>query len=117
MSLTRPFPKHDSSVISRHALGELRFLLLDLGEKKISADASRYRVTYAALDAVSTYLGRNEWKSGLLPLRPEDIRGLDSYDDTRSEGHHSLSWIWKTNLQGGEKGLQEGQTRLKFSGC
>ena len=86
-------------------------------EKKISADASRYRVTYAALDAVSTYLGRNEWKSGLLPLRPEDIRGLDSYDDTRSEGHRSLSWIWKTNLQGGEKGLQEGQTQLKFSGC
>ncbi|KAK0237361.1 hypothetical protein EDD85DRAFT_953359 [Armillaria nabsnona] len=23
------------------------------------------------------------------------------------EGHHSLSWIWKTNLQGGEEGLQE----------
>ncbi|PBK70546.1 hypothetical protein ARMSODRAFT_1018078 [Armillaria solidipes] len=62
-------------------------------ERKISADATRYRVVYAALDAISTYLGRNEWKSGLLPLRAEDIRGLDSYDGMRSEG--------------GEEGLQE----------
>ncbi|SJL07092.1 uncharacterized protein ARMOST_10435 [Armillaria ostoyae] len=76
-------------------------------ERKISADATRYRVVYAALDAISTSLGRNEWKSGLPPLRAEDICGLDSYDDMRSEGHRSLSWIWKTNLQGGEEGLQE----------
>ncbi len=86
-------------------------------EMKISADAIRYCVAYAALDATSTYLGRNEWKLGLLPLRAEDIRSLDSYDDTRSEGHRSLSWIWKTNLQSGEEGLQEGQTLLKFSRC
>ncbi|PBK58209.1 hypothetical protein ARMSODRAFT_1028440 [Armillaria solidipes] len=59
------------------------------------------------MHAVSTHLGRHEWKSGLFPLRNEDIRGLDSYDNITSEGHRSLSWIWKTNLQGGEEGLQE----------
>ncbi|KAK0237943.1 hypothetical protein EDD85DRAFT_921417 [Armillaria nabsnona] len=62
-------------------------------KRKISADATQYRVVYAALDAISTYLGRNKWKLGLLPLRAEDIHGLDSYDDMRSEG--------------GEEGLQE----------
>ncbi|SJL13210.1 uncharacterized protein ARMOST_16649 [Armillaria ostoyae] len=76
-------------------------------EAKISADAARYRRVYAALDAVSTYLRHHEWKTGLFPLRAEDISGLDSYNDLKSEGHHSLSWIWKTNLQGGEEGLQE----------
>ncbi|KAK0211960.1 hypothetical protein IW262DRAFT_1301412 [Armillaria fumosa] len=76
-------------------------------ETKISADAARYRRAYAALDAVSTYLHQHEWKNGLFPLRPEDISGLNSYDDLRSEGHRSLSWIWKTNIQGGEEGLQE----------
>ncbi|KAK0443017.1 uncharacterized protein EV420DRAFT_1649434 [Desarmillaria tabescens] len=59
------------------------------------------------MHAVSTHLGRHEWKSGLFPLRDEDIRGLDSYDDMTSEGHRSLSWIWKTNLQSREEGLQE----------
>ncbi|KAK0471641.1 hypothetical protein IW261DRAFT_1344265 [Armillaria novae-zelandiae] len=76
-------------------------------ETKISADAARYRRAYAALDAVSTYLHQHEWKKGLFPLKPEDISGLNSYDDLRSEGHRSLSWIWKTNIQGGEEGLQE----------
>ncbi len=77
-------------------------------EAKISADAARYRRVYAALDAVSTYLRHHEWKTGLFPLRAEDISGLDSYNDLKSEGHRLLSWIWKTNLQGGEEGLQEG---------
>ncbi len=77
-------------------------------EAKFLADAAWYQRVYATLDVVSTYLHQYEWKTGLFPLRLEDISGLDSYDDLRSEGHHSLSWIWKTNIQGGEEGLQEG---------
>ncbi|KAK0501813.1 hypothetical protein EDD18DRAFT_1307212 [Armillaria luteobubalina] len=76
-------------------------------ETKISADAARYRRTYAALDVVSTYLRQHEWKKDLFPLRPEDISGLNSNNNLRSEGHRLLSWIWKTNIQGGEEGLQE----------
>ncbi|KAK0478018.1 hypothetical protein EDD18DRAFT_1087465, partial [Armillaria luteobubalina] len=76
-------------------------------ETKISADAARYRRTYAALDVVSTYLRQHEWKKDLFPLRPEDISSLNSNNNLRSEGHRSLSWIWKTNIQGGEEGLQE----------
>ncbi len=37
-------------------------------EMKVSADAARYRRVYAALDAVSTHLGRHECKPGLFPL-------------------------------------------------
>ncbi|KAK0492044.1 hypothetical protein EDD18DRAFT_1079972, partial [Armillaria luteobubalina] len=54
-------------------------------ETKISADAARYRRTYAALDVVSTYLHQHEWKKDLFPLRPEDISGLNSNNNMRSE--------------------------------
>ncbi len=78
-------------------------------ETKIQADAACYRRVYAALEAVSAVLGQEEWKAGLSPLKAEDVRGLDSHNEATSEVQHTLSWIWKTNLQGGEKGLQEGQ--------
>ncbi len=78
-------------------------------ETKIQADAAHYRRVYAALGVVSEVLGKEEWKGGLLALKDGDVRGLDSYNEATSEGQHTLSWIWKTNLQGGERGLQEGQ--------
>ncbi|KAK0484153.1 hypothetical protein EDD18DRAFT_1311916 [Armillaria luteobubalina] len=56
-------------------------------ETKISADAAQYQRTYAALDVVSTYLRQHEWKKDLFPLRPEDISGLNSNNNLRSEGH------------------------------
>ncbi|KAK0494182.1 hypothetical protein EDD18DRAFT_1107671, partial [Armillaria luteobubalina] len=37
----------------------------------------------------------------------EDVRGLDDYNESLSEGQRTLSWIWKTQLQGGKEGLQE----------
>ncbi|KAK0453026.1 uncharacterized protein EV420DRAFT_1621640 [Desarmillaria tabescens] len=76
-------------------------------EKKIDADATRYRHIYVALDTLSSRLGRHKWKASLSPLKVEDIRGLDNYNESLSEGQRSLSWIWKTRLQGGKEGLQE----------
>ncbi|KAK0463310.1 hypothetical protein IW261DRAFT_1554191 [Armillaria novae-zelandiae] len=70
-------------------------------ETKISADAARYRRAYAALDVVSTYLHQHEWKKGLFPLKPEDISGLNSYDDLRSEGHRSQTF--KEERKGSKK--------------
>ncbi|KAK0493265.1 hypothetical protein EDD18DRAFT_1310625 [Armillaria luteobubalina] len=52
---------------------------------------------------------RHEWKNGLSPLKAEDVRGLDDYNESLSEGQRTLSWIWKTQLQGGKEGLQEGE--------
>ncbi len=83
-------------------------VLMHRVETKIQADAARYRHVYEALEAVSAALGHREWKGALSPLKPEDVRGLDSYNEGTSKGQRTLSWIWKTNLQGGEKGLQEG---------
>ncbi|KAK0457087.1 uncharacterized protein EV420DRAFT_1271922, partial [Desarmillaria tabescens] len=82
-------------------------VLMHRVETKIQADAAHYRWVYMALEAVSTVLGQEEWKAGLSPLKAEDVRGLDSYNEATLEGQCTLSWIWKTNLQGGEKGLQE----------
>ncbi|KAK0463400.1 hypothetical protein IW261DRAFT_1554106 [Armillaria novae-zelandiae] len=42
-------------------------------------------------------------------LKDEDVRGLDRYNESTSEGHRNLAWIWKTNLQSGDQGLQEGK--------
>ncbi|KAK0496158.1 hypothetical protein EDD18DRAFT_1025398, partial [Armillaria luteobubalina] len=82
-------------------------MLMHRVDIKIEADTARYRRIYAALEVVSTRLNQHEWKLGLSPLNTEDVRGLSSYNEAESEGHRTLSWIWKTNLQGREKGLQE----------
>ncbi|SJL18441.1 uncharacterized protein ARMOST_22030 [Armillaria ostoyae] len=56
---------------------------------------------------MSVKLQRSEWQGILRPLKNEDVQGLDQYNELTSEGHCNLAWIWKTNLQGGDKGLQE----------
>lgn len=58
---------------------------------------------------MSVKLQRFEWQGILRPLKNEDVQGLDQYNKSTSEGHCNLTWIWKTNLQGGDKGLQEGR--------
>ncbi len=78
-------------------------------ETKIAADVAQYRSIYAALDTISTKSNQFEWQGVLLPLKEGDICGLDQYNESTSEGHCNLSWIWKTNLQGGDEGLQEGK--------
>ncbi|KAK0494247.1 hypothetical protein EDD18DRAFT_1107274 [Armillaria luteobubalina] len=85
----------------------LRLDAVDPSPKNTIINDEHCLQTYAALDVVSTYLHQHEWKKDPFPLRPEDISGLNSNNNLRSEGHHSLSWIWKTNIQGGEEGLQE----------
>ncbi|KAK0462322.1 uncharacterized protein EV420DRAFT_1734532 [Desarmillaria tabescens] len=61
-------------------------VLMHRVETKIQADAACYRQVYMALEAVSTALGQKEWKAGLSPLKAEDVHGLDSYNETTSEG-------------------------------
>ncbi|KAK0441475.1 uncharacterized protein EV420DRAFT_1650081 [Desarmillaria tabescens] len=56
---------------------------------------------------MSVKLNQYEWQGILRPLKDEDVRGLDQYNESTSEGHRNLAWIWKTNLLGGDKGLQE----------
>ncbi|KAK0431313.1 hypothetical protein EV421DRAFT_1893382 [Armillaria borealis] len=74
---------------------------------KIAADVAWYQRIYAALDTVLTKSNRFEWQGVLFPLKDGDVHGLDQYNESISEGHCNLSWIWKTNLQGGDEGLQE----------
>ncbi|PBK91045.1 hypothetical protein ARMGADRAFT_1032118 [Armillaria gallica] len=42
-----------------------------------------------------------------LRLRLAQANDTLAYNEVTSEGHRNLAWIWKTNLQGGDKGLQE----------
>lgn len=77
--------------------------------EKIAADVARYRRTYAATETLSAKLNRFEWQGILQPLKEEHVRGLDQYNESSSEGHRNLAWIWKTHLQSGQKGLQEGK--------
>ncbi|SJL12375.1 uncharacterized protein ARMOST_15801 [Armillaria ostoyae] len=76
-------------------------------EAKIAANVAKYQRIYKALSSMSVKLQRSEWQGILRPLKNEDVRGLDQYNELTSEGHRNLAWIWKTNLQGGDKGLQE----------
>lgn len=37
----------------------------------------------------------SSWQTKLQPLNEDDLSGLSSMDDSRSEGRKKLSWIWK----------------------
>jgi hypothetical protein len=67
-----------------------------------------------ALGKLGNYgVGSMEWKSQLLPLVPEDILPLIECKDGQSEGHRTLSWIWKVvrvKSSNDNAGVQEGSS-------
>ncbi|OBZ68735.1 hypothetical protein A0H81_11116 [Grifola frondosa] len=68
-------------------------------EAKVSADASRYRMAYAALEALAPPLLKTGWRVAIRPLCPEDVKGFEE-DANISRDRVKLSWIWKTPRMG-----------------
>lgn len=63
---------------------------------KIDACATKYRVARKALVSLAALLAETTWQNVLLPMMPEDVRGMSEGLMDESEGHRTLSWIWKT---------------------
>lgn len=104
--------------------------LINRVQQKINASASKYNTARNALVQLSEAVGEVGWDVKLLPLAPEDIRALREPDEDPkkakkakkaqagsgtkkvSEGHKTLSWIWKVIGVSGDtedRGIQEGE--------
>jgi hypothetical protein len=85
--------------------------LINRVQKKIDASATKYSAARRALVALSCHVGEGNWATRLLPLAPEDIHPLMEGEEGQSEGHRTLSWIWKVvgiSGQSEDDGIQEG---------
>jgi hypothetical protein len=62
----------------------------------INTSAARYRVARKALLALAPFVDKGEsWKNTIPILLESDVRGMTIGEEGESEGHRSISWIWK----------------------
>lgn len=98
--------------------------LINRVQRKVNASAAKYNVAHRALEILTVRPEDGGWRAKLLPLAPEDIHPLRDKTDIKvekkkkakkakkvavagvavagvagqkvvSEGHMTLSWIWK----------------------
>ncbi|KAG5223261.1 hypothetical protein IMY05_C1150000200 [Salix suchowensis] len=66
-------------------------------QARIDEATHRYRTAYAALMVLSRFIDEgDQWRRELAELKAEDIRGLGVGEMDDSEGHRTISWIWRT---------------------
>jgi hypothetical protein len=62
------------------------------------SSAAQYRAAQKALHSLAPFVSKGEsWKGIFLNLLDSDIHGMTVGEEGESEGHRSLSWIWKQN--------------------
>src|ERR1700730_5839063 len=62
----------------------------------INASGSRYRTARNALLSLAQFVKKGEaWKATIMDLLDADVRGMTVGEEGESEGHRSMSWIWK----------------------
>ncbi|KAF8078862.1 hypothetical protein FPV67DRAFT_1558069 [Lyophyllum atratum] len=77
-------------------------------QSRITAGAEKYREVRGALVTLAAKLFKTGWEHDLQVLTDDDLRGLMSAEGERSEGRHTLSWIWKVGTPAMEgEGKQE----------
>jgi hypothetical protein len=58
----------------------------------------RYRTARKALLSLALFVSKDEsWKYTIINLLDTDVRGMTVGEEGESEGHRSISWIWKQN--------------------
>ncbi|KAF9486960.1 hypothetical protein BDN71DRAFT_1514440 [Pleurotus eryngii] len=66
-------------------------------QARIDEATHKYRTAYAALMVLSRFIDEgDQWRRELAELKAEDIRGLGVGEMDDSEGHRTISWIWRT---------------------
>ena len=87
---------------------------LKLVDARIDASATKYRVAYSALSALSPLLGKVGWQHAFRCLQDDNIRSMtEGTEDRPSEGRRRLSWIWiacgySSGEKDGKQDLQDG---------
>lgn len=69
--------------------------LLERVQAKVQLDKARYRHARQQLVALGDVSSKAGWEQTLQVLNDADVRGLGRTAEDLSEGHRTLSWIWK----------------------
>jgi hypothetical protein len=65
-------------------------------QASINASVSRYRTARNALLSLAQFVKKGEaWKATIMDLLDADVHGMTVGEEGESEGHRSMSWIWK----------------------
>lgn len=64
-------------------------------QSKVDANAAHYRAAHAAMSSLAPFLGRSNWQGTLRRLEDGDIRAISDGEMFETEGHRTMSWIWK----------------------
>jgi hypothetical protein len=85
-------------------------------QRHIDVAVTRYRVSRQALVSLAARLKKEDsWKTSLLELCDEDVRGMTVGEDGETEGRRSLSWIWKCGGGGDNSTDDENLHECMFS--
>ncbi|KAF8545886.1 hypothetical protein OG21DRAFT_1386139, partial [Imleria badia] len=93
---------------------------LKLVDARIDASATKYRVAYSTLSALSPLLGKVGWQHAFCCLQDDDIRSMtEGTEDRPSEGQRRLSWIWITcKYSSGDKDREQAlQDAIQIEWC
>jgi hypothetical protein len=72
--------------------------IISRAQTSINASTLRYRTARKALLSLAPFVGKDEsWKDTIIDLLDTDVRGMTVGEEGESEGHRSISWIWKRN--------------------
>lgn len=71
-------------------------------QSRIDANVEKYRGFQIALLHLGLPLGKVGWDNELLVLQEADVHGLSAKECNSSEGHVTMSWIWKVSDRGGD---------------
>jgi hypothetical protein len=100
----------------RHSRGQrmvTRSISLILGvNERLKNSVGGYHRARAALTHLASPLLETTWEGTLQPLLEDDVRIITAAQaEGVSEGHRTMSWIWKTGGVGdGTPGMQEGMS-------
>lgn len=127
---THMYKFKDKNIVGQSASTRCQNLIKRV-QVKLKASAAKYTLARGAMTRLSVHTADIGWQTILLPLRDEDIRPLRDVEadllnekhkkrkeaskpgaSQPSEGHRTLSWIWKvTGVEANaeDDGLQEGE--------
>lgn len=81
--------------------------IIETVQQNINSDSTTYRAARNALVALAARLGKSGWDSILRELLDGDIRTITSGEMFETEGHRTMSWIWKTCGVAGNNGASD----------
>jgi hypothetical protein len=106
--------KHKDRFVTGQRANTRSNAIISRVQASVNASISRYRTARNALLSLGPFVKKDEtWRGTVMELHDEDVREMTVGERGESEGHRSISWIWK---QGGvtSPDMHEGENVLTW---